>query len=393
MSRSGTKCNCPPSSSHLPEKQRIAALNSQLEEVINWLNTKGWIFGIFGKGDVNAATAHGETLLGVACARGHTTLVEEFLRWEELHLNIKTDDGMTPLMMATKNGHVDCVHLLLDANHPKCKLDLTVRNNDGETALTIAAKYRQWDTMKLIMDSQPSLNSDQPHMALLYAAKYKEWEVLKTICQEKFAHHALKWREVMSLAVNEKQWDTVCVLLNRYRNETIEKRVLLQVVSNNEWDGLTCLLQNFRFTDDVFNIILEDLVFEQNWEGMKFMLENHSYSSRTLQYAFADVVHTQQWEGVELLLHKISKHATLNVELAQKALQGTEAVLQESFVTETHDSKTLNGTLLVAASGGASESTFRCLLQHHSTYHIHTLDTALLILVNKKYSQAGDSTP
>lgn len=262
-----------------------------------------------------------------------------------------------------------------------------MRNDEGGSALSIAAKHGQWDTMKLIMDSHPSLNSDQPHRALLYAAKCKQWEVLKTICQKKFAHHAPTWNEVMDQAVNEMHWVSVCVLLNRYRNETIEKNVLLQVISKNDSDGLSFLLRNFNFTEDVFNLIIRDLVHNENWEGMKVILENHSYSSRTLQYTFIDVVHNQQWEGVELLLHKISKHSTLNVKLAQTALQVTEVVVKELLVTETYDNETFNGTLLVATSGGASEDVVRCLLQHHSIYHRDTLDTALLILVIKKYLQ------
>jgi ankyrin repeat protein len=56
------------------------------------------------------------------------------------NLEMKDEDGETPLYFAARNGHVDCVEALL--KEPLRKADINVQDTvNGYTPLMVAGKY------------------------------------------------------------------------------------------------------------------------------------------------------------------------------------------------------------------------------------------------------------
>jgi serine/threonine-protein phosphatase 6 regulatory ankyrin repeat subunit B len=86
--------------------------------------------------DVNQArTDNGSTPLYMASQKGHTAVVAALLAHKATDVNqAKKDDGGTPLFMASQQGHTAVVAALL--NCPSIKMDEP--NNNGQTPLLMA---------------------------------------------------------------------------------------------------------------------------------------------------------------------------------------------------------------------------------------------------------------
>jgi ankyrin repeat protein len=62
-------------------------------------------------------------------------------------VNAKNDSNWTPLHMASQEGHLDVVGLLLDRGG-----DVNIQNEVGETALHLAVYYGHLDVVKVLHD-------------------------------------------------------------------------------------------------------------------------------------------------------------------------------------------------------------------------------------------------
>ncbi|KNA14019.1 hypothetical protein SOVF_109640 [Spinacia oleracea] len=77
-----------------------------------------------------------QNILHIAAASGKSKLVSYLLKLQELEglINLKDEDGNTPLHLATKGFHPRVVYILTRENRCKCEL----QNKDGLTALDLA---------------------------------------------------------------------------------------------------------------------------------------------------------------------------------------------------------------------------------------------------------------
>ncbi|XP_076769783.1 cortactin-binding protein 2 isoform X2 [Arvicanthis niloticus] len=80
------------------------------------------------------------TLLQQAAAQGNVTLLSMLLNEEGLDINYSCEDGHSALYSAAKNGHTDCVRLLLNA---EAQVDAADKN--GFTPLCVAAAQGHFD--------------------------------------------------------------------------------------------------------------------------------------------------------------------------------------------------------------------------------------------------------
>ena len=69
---------------------------------------------------------------------------------------MRTSDGMTPLIVATSNCHLQCIQLLVTSG-----ADIDAKNNDGRTAVAIAAYQVDKDK-----------SNDQTLLSLFKKSKY-----------------------------------------------------------------------------------------------------------------------------------------------------------------------------------------------------------------------------
>ena len=74
-----------------------------------------------------------------------TTSVAQVLRDLGVGLDTQGKNGITPVMMAGFEGHVESVKLLHEM-----KADLNVRNEDGETVIHYAAHNGQTEMLKVM---------------------------------------------------------------------------------------------------------------------------------------------------------------------------------------------------------------------------------------------------
>ncbi|MFL9999935.1 ankyrin repeat domain-containing protein [Paraburkholderia dipogonis] len=80
--------------------------------------------------------------LHYAAANGHDDVVKVLLD-HSAYVDAGSPNGTTPLMMAARGGHVSTVKLLLDNG-----ADLTVKNQIGMTALDFAKTYKEPDVVE-----------------------------------------------------------------------------------------------------------------------------------------------------------------------------------------------------------------------------------------------------
>ena len=88
-----------------------------------------------------------------ACKTGETKIVQlllECCNTEEIGLNIRDREEMTPLMWACENGHKDVVKLLLNYSGPN--IELNARDEYGRSALMVACFNGHKDVVQLLLD-------------------------------------------------------------------------------------------------------------------------------------------------------------------------------------------------------------------------------------------------
>ncbi|CAO2602719.1 Cortactin-binding protein 2 [Lemmus lemmus] len=93
------------------------------------------------------------TLLQQAAAQGNVTLLSTLLNEEGLDINYSCEDGHSALYSAAKNGHTDCVRLLLNA---EARVDAADKN--GFTPLCAAAAQGHLECVELLTAYDANIN-------------------------------------------------------------------------------------------------------------------------------------------------------------------------------------------------------------------------------------------
>ena len=91
----------------------------------------------------------GELTLHMAVEGGHTLLVRMLLKWPCIDANLPNKEGLSPLLMAISQGHIDIVRAVLDYSHRG--IDLGARDRSGSTALMIAVSHGYLDVVRLLL--------------------------------------------------------------------------------------------------------------------------------------------------------------------------------------------------------------------------------------------------
>jgi glycerophosphodiester phosphodiesterase len=87
--------------------------------------------------DVNLHAAYTHTPLSIACRLGHVEAAKLLIQYGA-NLDAQDEDGESCLIIAAKNGHVNCVRLLLEGPR-RANLELRERYYSW-TALHLAGK-------------------------------------------------------------------------------------------------------------------------------------------------------------------------------------------------------------------------------------------------------------
>ena len=96
-------------------------------------------------GDITASTLRLRTPLWLSAFNGADETMAYIVGLEKVDLNKPNREGMTPLIIATINGHAKCVQLLINA-----KADLNMKMPNGWSAIAIAKVLHKTDCLHLL---------------------------------------------------------------------------------------------------------------------------------------------------------------------------------------------------------------------------------------------------
>lgn len=120
------------------------------------------------------------TLLQQAAAQGNVTLLSMLLNEEGLDINYSCEDGHSALYSAAKNGHTDCVRLLLNA-----EAQVNAANKNGFTPLCAAAAQGHFKCVELLIAYDANINhaADGGQTPLYLACKNGNKECIKLLLE------------------------------------------------------------------------------------------------------------------------------------------------------------------------------------------------------------------
>ncbi|XP_053409605.1 cortactin-binding protein 2 isoform X2 [Nycticebus coucang] len=120
------------------------------------------------------------TLLQQAAAQGNVTLLSMLLNEEGLDINYSCEDGHSALYSAAKNGHTDCVRLLLNA-----EAQVNAADKNGFTPLCAAAAQGHFECVELLIAYDAHINhaADEGQTPLYLACKNGNKECIKLLLE------------------------------------------------------------------------------------------------------------------------------------------------------------------------------------------------------------------
>nr|XP_020766739.1 cortactin-binding protein 2 isoform X1 [Odocoileus virginianus texanus] len=120
------------------------------------------------------------TLLQQAAAQGNVTLLSMLLNEEGLDINYSCEDGHSALYSAAKNGHTDCVRLLLNA-----EAQVNAADRNGFTPLCAAAARGHFKCVELLIAYNANINhaADGGQTPLYLACKNGNKECIKLLLE------------------------------------------------------------------------------------------------------------------------------------------------------------------------------------------------------------------
>nr|Q2IBF8.1 RecName: Full=Cortactin-binding protein 2; Short=CortBP2 [Eulemur macaco macaco]ABC87445.1 cortactin-binding protein 2 [Eulemur macaco macaco] len=120
------------------------------------------------------------TLLQQAAAQGNVTLLSMLLNEEGLDINYSCEDGHSALYSAAKNGHTDCVRLLLNA-----EAQVNAADKNGFTPLCAAAAQGHFECVELLIAYDAHINhaADGGQTPLYLACKNGNKECIKLLLE------------------------------------------------------------------------------------------------------------------------------------------------------------------------------------------------------------------
>jgi ankyrin repeat protein len=186
---------------------------------------------------------------------GSVDEIKEVLN-ENIDINIKNEDGVTPLMKAVKyNNSLEVVNFLLDEG-----ADANITNSRGKTPLMYAAEYNNNpEIIKVLLKNGADVKVKGVNEAplALFAAENENLEVVKTLVGEG-----------METNVNDYHYNTA-LMLAAERNANPE--VISYLINRGS---------NLEATDKWGGTVFERAAYNENEKIMKLIIDKSSYMEK-----------------------------------------------------------------------------------------------------------------
>ncbi|XP_051481070.1 CARD- and ANK-domain containing inflammasome adapter protein-like [Apus apus] len=211
--------------------------------------------------DINAQNSSSETLLHVAAANGHLTIME-YLITKGAKIDVKDKKGRTALHRAAEKGHSDAVKVLLRHGAYLYSLD-----TESKTPLNLAAQNNHTHVLKMLLKEEARSHRNQHNF--LHMAALKDESGLANMLLKAGASTDGKderGQTALSYAVSQGSENTAKVLLEA--GGSVDSNVVERAFNSNHPNILKILLEYSR---DLPSDIKESALFravQQNLHGL-----------------------------------------------------------------------------------------------------------------------------
>ena len=194
-----------------PENFRYISINNFLDKVYNGTLTPDELFMFTLVHSINHASNNGDTALILASMNGHIEIVSMLLD-RGADVNQVGNDGWTALMLACQNGLTNIAAMLIDRG-----ADVNHSKNDGWTALMVASQHGQTEAARLLIERGAEVNhaNNNRNTALLTASKYGQTETARLLIESgaDVNHSKNDGMTALLLATRYQHPETVSMLL------------------------------------------------------------------------------------------------------------------------------------------------------------------------------------
>ncbi|XP_009812042.2 CARD- and ANK-domain containing inflammasome adapter protein [Gavia stellata] len=211
--------------------------------------------------DINALNSSSETLLHVAAAKGHLTIME-YLISKGAKTDVKDKKGRTPLHRAAEKGHGDTVKVLL-----RCGAYVYSLDREGESPLHLAARNNHSHILKMFLKEEARSYRNQ-HNFLHMAALKDESGLAKMLLKAGASTDGKDERgqTALSYAVSQGSENTAKVLLEA--GASVDSNMAERAFNSNHPSIFKILLE---YSKDLSFEIMESALFravQKNLHGV-----------------------------------------------------------------------------------------------------------------------------
>ncbi|XP_009580505.1 PREDICTED: ankyrin-1-like [Fulmarus glacialis] len=211
--------------------------------------------------DINALNSSSETLLHVAAANGHLTIME-YLISKGAKIDVKDKKGRTALHRAAEKGHRDAVKVLLQCGAYMYSLDM-----EGKTPLHLAAQDNHSHILKMLLKEEARSYRNQ-HNFLHRAVLKDESSLAKMLLKADASTDGKDERgqTALSYAVSQGSENTAKVLLEA--GARVDSNMAKRAFNSNHPSIFKILLE---YSKDLSSDIMESALFrtvQKNLHGI-----------------------------------------------------------------------------------------------------------------------------
>lgn len=109
-----------------------------------------------------------ETQLLYAAENGEFERVKQIIEQAEVSVDVQNSSALTPLFLAAKEGHTDCLKILLEAG---ARVDGVGDDSTALTPIWVATYAGHNRCVQLLVDAGANLNNKHPETPLYIAAR------------------------------------------------------------------------------------------------------------------------------------------------------------------------------------------------------------------------------
>ncbi|XP_065528614.1 CARD- and ANK-domain containing inflammasome adapter protein-like [Lathamus discolor] len=201
--------------------------------------------------DINAINSSSETLLHVAAANGHATVME-YLISKGAKVDVKDKNGRTPLHRAAEKGHGDAVKVLLQSGAYLYSLDMK-----SKTPLHLTAQNNHSHIVKILVEEEARSYRNQ-HNFLHMAALKDESSLAKMLLKAGASVDGKdeKGQPPLSHAVSHRSENTAKVLLEA--GASVDSNMAERAFNSNHPSIFKILLE---YSKDFPSEVMESALF------------------------------------------------------------------------------------------------------------------------------------